>query len=95
MREPEMGEEAFVQGLCMLPSASEPGGDGGLSVAEDPFSGRSIQPFGQRRENDCDLLRRGFQMVQGRVTPSTERDVASRASKGLDALGPAMLAISD
>jgi hypothetical protein len=25
MREPEIGEEALVQGLCMLPSASEKG----------------------------------------------------------------------
>ena len=38
MRETEMGEEALVQGLCMLPSASEPGGDSGLTVAEDPLS---------------------------------------------------------
>jgi hypothetical protein len=37
MRQPEIGKEALVQGLCMLTSASEPGGDGGLSVAEDPL----------------------------------------------------------
>jgi hypothetical protein len=49
MREPEMGEEAFVQDLCMFPSASEPGGDGGLSKAEDPLSRGRIQPFGQPR----------------------------------------------
>jgi hypothetical protein len=28
----EMAEEALVQDLCVLASASQPGGDGGLSV---------------------------------------------------------------
>jgi hypothetical protein len=48
MREPEMAEEAFVQGLCMFKSASQPGGDGGLSVAEDTFGSGRVQPFSQR-----------------------------------------------
>jgi hypothetical protein len=48
MREPEMAEEAFVQGLCMFPGASQPGADGGLSVAEDPFGSGRVQPFSQR-----------------------------------------------
>jgi hypothetical protein len=38
---------------------------------------------------------RGFQTVQGRVEPGTERGVAGLAAKGLDALGTAMLAIAD
>jgi hypothetical protein len=38
---------------------------------------------------------RGFQTVQRRVAPSTERDAASLTTKGLDALGLAMLAIPD
>ena len=46
----------------MSPCASQPRGDGGLSVAEDPRGRRKIQPFGQRREH----LRRGFQTVQRR-----------------------------
>jgi hypothetical protein len=40
MRELEMAEEALVQGLCMVKSASEPGGDGGLSVALRPVRPR-------------------------------------------------------
>ena len=44
MRELEIGEEAPVQGLCMLPSASQPGGDGGLTIAEDPRSSEGSSP---------------------------------------------------
>jgi hypothetical protein len=49
--EVELAEEAFVQGLGMFPSASQPGGDGGLSVAEDPLGSGRIQPFSQRRQH--------------------------------------------
>ena len=38
---------------------------------------------------------RGFQTVQGRVAIGSEGGAASRASKGLDPLGLAMLAIPD
>src|SRR6266478_3036905 len=38
---------------------------------------------------------RSFQTIQGRVAPGTERGVAGRASKRLDALGLAVLAIPD
>ncbi len=51
VREVEMAEEALMQGLRVLASAREPGGDGGLSIAEDSFSRRRVQPFGQRREH--------------------------------------------
>ena len=44
----QMAEGALVQRLSVLPSASEPGGDGGLSVAEDSFGSRKVKPFGQR-----------------------------------------------
>ena len=60
---------------CMFPSASEPGGDGGLTVAENPFSRRRVQSFGQRGEHHGDVMGRGFQMVQGGVTPGSERRV--------------------
>ena len=56
-----------MQGLCVLTSASEPGGDGGLSVAEDPLSGGRVQTFRERRQHQSDLVRRGFQTVQGRA----------------------------
>jgi hypothetical protein len=65
--EPQMAEAALVQGLCMFPSARQPCDDGGLTVAENPFGGRWVQPFGQCREHPCDLLRGGFQTVQQRV----------------------------
>ena len=41
-------EAVLVQGLSVFASASEPGGDGGLTGAEDPFGSGDIQPFGQR-----------------------------------------------
>jgi len=41
----------------------------------------------------AEKLRRGFQAVQGSVAPGTEGGVASRASKRLDPLGLALLAI--
>jgi hypothetical protein len=89
----EMTEEALVQGLCVLACTSEPRRDGGLSKAKDPFGGGGIQSFGQRSEHYCDLMRRGFQAIQGCVASSTERGVAGLTAKGLDALGLAMFAI--
>ena len=83
----------LVQGLCMFPCASEPGGDRGLSVAEDPLGSRKIQPFGQRGEHQCDLPRGGFQTVQGSVAPGSERGTASLTAKRLDAFSMAMSAI--
>src|ERR1700680_2925518 len=56
MREVGAEEEPLVQDLCVLTSTSQPGGDGGLTVAEDAFGGGRIQSFGQRREHHCDLL---------------------------------------
>ena len=95
MREPEGAEGALVQGLSVLASARQPGGDGRLPIAEDPFGSRWVQPFGQRRQHHGDLLRGSFQTVQGRVASSTEGGVAGLAAKGLDPLDTAMLAISD
>ena len=48
VREVQVAEAALMEERCMLACASEPGGDGGLTVAEDPFGGGNIQPFGQR-----------------------------------------------
>src|SRR5579864_1501153 len=45
--EPEMAEATLMQHLRMLPSASKPLRDGGLSVVEDPFGRGRVQPFGQ------------------------------------------------
>jgi len=78
----------------VLASTSQPGDDGGLSVAEDPFGGARVQTFGKRREHPCDLLRRGFQTVQGGVASRTERGPAGLTAKRLDVFGLAMLAIS-
>ena len=52
-------------------------------------------PRAESREHHGDLVRRGFQPVEGGVTPRTERGTASRTSEGLDPLGLAMFAISD
>jgi hypothetical protein len=93
MREVQMGEEAHVQGVCVLACTSQPGGDGGLSKAEDPFGGGSVQPFGQRREHHGDLVRGSFQAVQRRVAPGSERGAASLATKRLDLFSAAMFAI--
>jgi hypothetical protein len=93
MREPQMGEEALVQGLCMLPSASEPGDDAGLTGAEDAFSRASVQPLGQRRQHDCALVRRSLQPVQGSGASSTQRGAASLTTQRLDPLSMTRLAI--
>lgn len=84
-----------MEDLCVLASTSQPGDDGRLPVAEDPLSGGRVQSFGQRREHYGDLLGGGFQTVQGRVTSGSERRAASRASKGLDLLSLARLAVPD
>ena len=47
VREVEVGEEALVQGLRVLPSSGQPGGDGTLSKAEDSRSRGRVEPFGQ------------------------------------------------
>ena len=93
VREPEMAEGALVQGLCVLASASEPGGDGGLSISEDSLGSGKVQPFSERRQHHPDLVRGGFQMVQGSVASGGEGGAAGLTAKGLDPLGLAMLAI--
>jgi hypothetical protein len=94
VREVQMAEEALVHDVRVRACTGQPGGNGGLSKAEDPLGSRRIQPFGQRREHYRDLLGRGFQTVQGGVASGTERGAASLAAKCLDALETAMLAIS-
>ena len=83
-----------MEELCVLASASEPPGDGGLTVAEDPFSRGSIQSFSQRSEHHGDLLGRGFQTIQRGVASGSARAVAGLTAKGLNVLNLAMLAIS-
>jgi hypothetical protein len=95
VREVQIAEEALVQGVRVLASTGQPGGNGGLSKAEDPFGCGRVQAFGQRREHHGDLVRGGFQTVQRRVASSTERGAAGLATKGLDPLNTAMLAIPD
>ncbi len=56
VREVEMAKGPLVQGVCVLASSRQPGGDGRLSKAEDPFGGGRVEPLGQRREHHCDLL---------------------------------------
>ena len=63
MREVQIAEGAVVQDLRVLTSTSEPGSDGGLSVAEDAFSCGWIEPFGQRRQYHADVERGRFQTI--------------------------------
>jgi len=91
----EVTEIVLMQTLSVLTSAGQPGDDRGMTVAEDPLSGRRVQPFSEGRQHHCDLVRRSFQTVQGGVVPSTERGVASLTAKGLDPFSKTMLAISN
>ena len=95
VREVQVAEAVLMEELSVLACASEPPGDGGLSVAEDPFSGGRVQSFGESRQHYGDLLRGSFQTVQRSVVSSAERGAARLAAKRLDALGPAMLAVPD
>src|SRR5262249_36262693 len=84
-----------MEELGMLACSHEPGGDGGLTVAEDALCSGSVQSFGQRSEHHSDLVRRSFQTVQRGMEPGRERRLTGRASKGLDPLSATMLAIAD
>ena len=46
-----------------------------------------------RDPHHCDLMRGGFQTVQGSVAPGSESSTAGLTAKSLDSLGMAMLAI--
>lgn len=96
VRELEMGEGALVQGLRVLTCAPEPGGDGGVSKAEDPFGRGRVQLFGQRREYHGDRAREGvFRRYRGVLRRAREGGAAGRPSKGLVPLSLPMLAIAD
>src|SRR5690348_9882484 len=95
MREVEMEEDPLVQSVRVYTCTSEPGGDSGLTITEDAFGGGRIQPFRQGREHQGDLLRGGFQTIQGCVPPGSEGGAASLTAKGLDMLGLAVLAITN
>jgi hypothetical protein len=93
--EVQVAEAALMEELCVLACSSEPGGDGGLTVAEDTLCSGKVQSFGQRSEHHGDLVRGSFQTVQRGLEPRSERRVASLAAKGLDPFGLAKLAIAD
>src|ERR1700686_5124389 len=77
VRNVQVAEAALMEDLSMLACPSEPGGDGGPTVAEDPLGRRGVQPFCQRRQYHGDLGRGSFQTVQRSVASSTERRAAS------------------
>ncbi|HEY6541875.1 MAG TPA: hypothetical protein VIZ18_13095 [Ktedonobacteraceae bacterium] len=79
----------------MLASTGEPGGDGGVSKAEDPLGSRGVQSFGQRRQHHRHVMGRGFQAIQGGVAPGSECGLTGLTAKRLDALGLTMLAIAN
>ena len=84
-----------MQDLRVLASTSQPSGDGSLSVAENPFDSRWVQPFSQRRQDHADVGRGRFQTIQRGMAARPESGVARLAAKGLDLLGAAMLAVPD
>jgi hypothetical protein len=92
--EPQMAEGAFVQELRVRARTSQPSGDGGLTVTEDPPGFGWVEPFGQRSEHHRDMTGRSVHSVQGRVTSSAERGAASLTPERLDALGLAMFAVA-
>jgi len=73
--------------------ASQPRGDAGLTGAEHPLGGGTIQPFGQRSQHRGDVMGGGLQTVKRGMGPSSERRVTGLASECLDALAMTMLAI--
>jgi hypothetical protein len=96
MREVQVAEGALVQGLSMLTCTGQPGGNGGLPKALRPArppKDPALRPA--RDPHHGDVMGRGFQPRQRRVAPGSEGGTAGRASKGLDLLGLAVLAISD
>jgi hypothetical protein len=52
-------------------------------------------PSESRRQHDSDLVRGGFQAVEGGSAPGTERRARGLRAKGLNLLGLAMLPIPD
>jgi hypothetical protein len=74
VRDVQVAKATLVQALSVPACASEPRGDRRLTIAEDPFSRGSVQPFGQRRQHHGDLLGGGFQTIQRSVASSAEPD---------------------
>jgi hypothetical protein len=95
VREVQVAEAALMEELSVLACPREPPRDGRLTVTKDAFGRGWVEPFGQRREDHGDLVRRGFQTIQGRVVSSAECGVTGLATKGLDLLSSTMLAIPD
>jgi len=58
--EMEATEAVLMKELSVPACAREPPRDGGLTGAEDPLRGGSIESFSQRRGEHGDLLGKGF-----------------------------------
>jgi hypothetical protein len=95
VREPQLAEGPLMQRLSVLACAREPPRDSGLSGAENPRGRRGIQPFGQCSQYHGNLVRRGFQTVEGGVASSTEGATAGLTAVRLDLLRTTVLAIAD
>jgi hypothetical protein len=86
-------KERWCKVCAYSPARVRKARDGGLAVAEDTLGSGRVQPKGSRRQHHSDLVRGGFQTVQGSVKSSTESGAAGLTAKRLDPLGMAMLAI--
>jgi hypothetical protein len=60
MRDVEVAEAALMEDLSVSACASEPRGDGGLTVAEDPFGSGSIQSTSRVQTAPLQLDEKGF-----------------------------------
>jgi hypothetical protein len=60
VRKLEVGEAAPMQDLRVLASAGQPGGDSGMPIAEDPLSGRRVQPTSRAQSTPLLCDERGF-----------------------------------
>jgi hypothetical protein len=60
IRKLEMTEKVRVKALSVLPSTGQPGDDGRLPEAKDPFGRRRIQPFGKPQRAPWRSAARGF-----------------------------------
>ena len=66
-----------------------------MSMAEPAFRRSDVQPFHQRRQDFAHTLRGPFEAIQGRGTTGGAGGPTGLATKGLDALGLAMRAVTD
>jgi hypothetical protein len=95
MQEMEPTKVAVVQRHTVRAGPRQPGCDGCVVMAEHPHGRGHIQSFRQRREHFRYPLGWGFEVVEWRVTASTEGGSTHLAAEGLDSLDFPRRSIAD